>query len=74
MGFVHVVHDGLVKQLGVELDRRGNVAVRRGMTSKKGIFAAGDTVRGASLVVHAIDHGRRAAAAIDRWLKAKPAR
>ena len=70
MGFLHVIHGGLVEQLGVETDGRGNVAVKNWMTSVEGIFAAGDTVRGASLVVHAINEGRQAAAAIDRWLKA----
>jgi NADPH-dependent glutamate synthase beta subunit-like oxidoreductase len=69
MGFVHVVHRGLVEELGVEIDPHGNVKVRDWMTSKPGVFAAGDTVRGASLVVHAIDHGRRAAAAVDHGLK-----
>ncbi|MCC6126448.1 MAG: glutamate synthase subunit beta [Pirellulales bacterium] len=69
MGFVHVVHEELVEKLGVKLDGRGNVAVDRWMTSVPGIFAAGDTVRGASLVVHAINHGRLAAAAVDKWLK-----
>ena len=71
MGFVHVVPTaGLVESLGVELDPRGNVKVADWMTSKPGVFAAGDTVRGASLVVHAINHGRQAAAAVDKWLKA----
>ena len=69
MGFLHVVHEGLIRQLDVELDVRGNVVVRDWMTTQEGIFAAGDTVRGASLVVHAINEGRLAAAAIDRWLK-----
>ena len=69
-GFVHVVHEGLVAQLGVRLDQRGNVAVERWMTSEPGIFAAGDTVRGASLVVHAINQGRLCAAACDQWLLA----
>jgi glutamate synthase (NADPH/NADH) small chain len=68
MGFVHVVHDELVEKLGVGLDGRGNVAVDKWMTSVPGVFAAGDTVRGASLVVHAINHGRLAAAAADKWL------
>jgi glutamate synthase (NADPH/NADH) small chain len=68
MGFLHVVHEGLIEQLGVALDRRGNVKVTNGMTSVEGVFAAGDTSRGASLVVHAIHEGRQAAAAIDRWL------
>ncbi len=69
MGFLHVVHDGLVDSLGVNLDGRGNVAVDGWRTSIDGVFAAGDTVRGASLVVHAINHGRQAAAAVDKWLR-----
>jgi len=69
MGFVHVVHEGLVRELSLKLDGRGNVSVHRWMTSQPGIFAAGDTVRGASLVVHAIHHGRQSAAAVDAWLK-----
>ena len=69
MGFVHVVHQGLVQDLGVELDGRGNVVVNDWMSSVPGVFAAGDTVRGASLVVHAINQGRLCAAACDRWLK-----
>ena len=69
MGFLHVVHQGLVEQLGVQTNGRGNVVVRDWMTTADGIFAAGDTVRGASLVVHAINEGRLAAKAIDRWLQ-----
>ena len=69
MGFVHVVHSGVVEELGLELDGRGNVAVRRWATSQPGIFAAGDTVKGASLVVHAINQGRLMAAAVDEWLR-----
>jgi len=68
MGFVHVVHEGLVKQFELPLDGRGNLVVDNWMTGKEGVFAAGDTVRGASLVVHAINQGRQAAAAIDKWL------
>ena len=71
MGFVHVVHEGLLKELDLQLDKRGNVAVDRWMTGVPGVFAAGDAVRGASLVVHAINHGRLAAAAVDNWLKGK---
>lgn len=71
MGFLHVVHQGLIEQLGVELNRRGDVMVRNWMTSHEGVFAAADAARGASLVVHAINEGRLAAAAVDRWLKAK---
>jgi glutamate synthase (NADPH/NADH) small chain len=70
MGFVHVTHAGLVTDLGVELDGRGNVVVTDWMSSVPGIFAAGDTVRGASLVVHAINQGRLCAAACDQWLRA----
>ena len=69
MGFVHVVHAGLVEELGLELDGRGNVAVDRWMTSQPGVFAAGDTVEGRSLVVHAINQGRLMAAAVDEWLR-----
>ena len=70
MGFVHVVHSGLVDALGLALDQRGNAIVNDDfMTSREGIFAAGDAVDGASLVVKAIHAGRQAAAAIDRWLR-----
>ena len=71
MGFVHVAHAGLVADLGVKLDGRGNVAVDRWMSDVPGVFAAGDTVKGASLVVHAINHGRLCAAACDGWLRGK---
>jgi glutamate synthase (NADPH) small chain len=74
MGFLHVVHEGLLEQLGIDIDRRGNVVVDRWMTTAPGVFAAGDTVRGASLVVHAINHGRLAAAAVDKWLRANARR
>ncbi len=69
MGFVHVVHNGLITELGLELDSRGNVATKNFQTSQPWIFAAGDTINGASLVVRAIDSGRAAAIAIDKWLK-----
>jgi NAD(P)H-dependent glutamate synthase small subunit len=69
LGFLHVVHEGLVKDIGLKLDRNGNVAVNNFQTSEPWVFAAGDTVNGASLVVRAIDSGRQAAAAIDGWLK-----
>ncbi len=68
MGFVHVVHSGLVTDLGLQHDGHGNVAVQDWMTSVPGVFAAGDSVRGASLVVHAINQGRLCAAACDKWL------
>ncbi len=68
-GFVHPVHRGLIESLGVELTPRGTVLVDdHCMTSRPGIFSAGDSTRGASLVVWAIQEGRRAAAGIDRYL------
>ena len=67
-GFLHVVHPGLVETLGLGLDPRGNVVVDDYMTSEEGIFAAGDTTLGASLVVRAIDAGREAARRIDTYL------
>ena len=69
MGFVHVVSSGLVDDLGVDLDGRGNVTADNYQTSVPWVFAAGDTATGASLVVRAIDSGRKAAEAIDKWLK-----
>jgi glutamate synthase (NADPH/NADH) small chain len=69
MGFVHVEHGRLIEDLGVGLDARGNVQVDPGyMTTVPGVFAAGDAHSGASLVVRAINHGRRAAAAVDAYL------
>jgi len=69
MGFLHVTHNGLVKELDLKLDQSGNLAVENCQTSQPSVFAAGDTINGASLVVRAIDSGRQAAAAIDDWLK-----
>jgi len=68
MGFLHPVHEGLAKGLGLQLDERGNIAVNDYQTSEPWVFAAGDAASGASLVVTAIDSGRRAATAINRWL------
>jgi len=69
MGFVHGVHEGLVRQLDLACDPRGNLAVdEQFMTGQPGIFAAGDVAEGASLVVRAIAAGRQAARAIDRRL------
>jgi glutamate synthase (NADPH/NADH) small chain len=69
MGFLHVTHTGLVEELGVKLDELGNIAVNNYQTSDSRVFSAGDTVSGASLVVRAIDSGRKAAVAVDSWLK-----
>ncbi|HLT20992.1 MAG TPA: glutamate synthase subunit beta, partial [Thermomicrobiales bacterium] len=70
MGFVHPVHDGLISDLGVELDGRGNVKATEAdyRTSIGNIFACGDTRRGQSLVVWAIREGRQAARAVDEYL------
>ena len=68
LGFVHVEHNGLVEELELTLDRRGNIAAQNALTSEADVFAGGDSVRGASLVVHAIQAGREAAAAIHRHL------
>ncbi|MBN1361560.1 MAG: glutamate synthase subunit beta [Sedimentisphaerales bacterium] len=69
MGFLHVTHEGLVQDLGLQLDAKGNVIADQYQTSEPWVFAAGDTISGASLVVRAIDSGRQAAAAMDRWLR-----
>ncbi len=68
-GFVHVVHKGLVEDLCLKLDNSGNIVVRGYQTTEPGVFATGDAIRGASLVVQAINSGREAAEAIDSWLK-----
>jgi glutamate synthase (NADPH/NADH) small chain len=70
MGFTGPVCSGLVEQLGLNLDARGNVATGGDyMSSVRGVFAAGDMRRGQSLVVWAIAEGRKAAEAIDRYLR-----
>jgi len=69
MGFVHPEHGGMLDQLGVELDPRGNVkGDEHKMTSVPGVFTAGDMTRGQSLVVWAIAEGREAARGIDEYL------
>ena len=69
MGFLGPEHE-VSEPLAIEYDRRFNYAAELGdyMTSAEGVFAAGDCRRGQSLVVHAINEGREAARAIDRWL------
>jgi glutamate synthase (NADPH/NADH) small chain len=71
MGFVHPVREGLVTDLRVELDPRGNVRAdaRRFATSEPGVFAAGDCRRGQSLVVWAQWEGREAARCVDAYLQ-----
>ena len=73
MGFLGPVRKGMIEQLGVDLDARGNVATNNYMSSAEGVFAAGDMRRGQSLVVWAISEGRKAAAAVDAYLKTKAA-
>ncbi|MBW7997763.1 MAG: glutamate synthase subunit beta [Candidatus Glassbacteria bacterium] len=69
MGFVHPVQEGMLDELGLVLDRRGNVMVDKNyLSSEEKVFSAGDMVRGASLVVHAIFQGRQAARGIDNFL------
>ena len=69
LGFVHPEPDGMLDQLGVELDGRGNVSTTPNkMTSVPGVFAAGDMSRGQSLVVWALAEGREAARGIDEYL------
>ena len=70
MGFVGSERDGLLEQLGVEIDARGNVKTVQGRTSVDGVFAAGDQARGQSLVVWAIAEGRSVAQAVDTQLMA----
>ena len=72
MGFLHVLHDGVVNQFGLGLDKRGNIKIDdKCMTNRPGVFAAGDAVMGASLVARAINSGRIAAEQIDYYLKSK---
>jgi len=70
MGFVHPVHSGLIENLEVELDPRGNVKANdlNYLTSHDKVFVAGDARRGQSLVVWAIREGRQCARAVDEYL------
>jgi glutamate synthase (NADPH/NADH) small chain len=69
IGFLHPSHDGLVSELELELDRRGNVAAKTFETSLGGVYAAGDARIGQSLIVSAIAEGRRCARVVDRRLR-----
>jgi glutamate synthase (NADPH/NADH) small chain len=74
MGFVGPQREGLLEQLGVELDQRGNVVRDDSYaTSVEGVYAAGDMGRGQSLIVWAIAEGRSAAAGADAWLMGRTA-
>jgi glutamate synthase (NADPH/NADH) small chain len=70
MGFVHPVHQGMLQELKLALDARGNVEAdtNRYQTSERKVFTAGDMRRGQSLVVWAIREGRQCARAIDEFL------
>lgn len=70
MGFLHPQHDGLIKQLDVELDERGNVKASEKLykTNLQKVFVAGDMRRGQSLVVWAISEGRECARKVDEFL------
>ncbi len=74
MGFLHVRHDRLVADLGVECDARGSLSTGAAAsaphaTSEAGVFAAGDAATGPSLVVRSIAGGRQAAAELDAYLR-----
>jgi glutamate synthase (NADPH/NADH) small chain len=70
LGFLHPVHEGLVKDLGLELDQRGNILInKQSSTNKAKVFATGDSISGASLVVRAIASGRKAAENINEYIK-----
>jgi glutamate synthase (NADPH/NADH) small chain len=71
MGFLGPVRNGMIEQLGLALDNRGNVATTNFQTSREGVFAAGDMRRGQSLVVWAIAEGRKAAAVVSEFLATK---
>lgn len=68
IGFVGAEKGGLVEELNLAIDERGNIKTNRYATSQEGVFAAGDIRRGQSLVVWAISEGREAARAVDEWL------
>lgn len=69
MGFLHPQHEGVVSDLNLKLDGRGNVLTDENkMTSVKGVFSAGDMRRGQSLVVWAMHEGRSAAKSVDEYL------
>lgn len=73
MGFIHPEQEGLVKELSLAVDARGNIAVDpvTNQIADTNLFASGDAVSGASLVVRAMASGRKVAAAIDQYLRNK---
>ena len=73
MGFLHPIHHGMIEDLNLDLDEKGNVKAdsKNYMTSKDKIFSAGDMRRGQSLVVWAIREGRQCASSVDFYLSGK---
>jgi glutamate synthase (NADPH/NADH) small chain len=70
MGFVHCIHEDVIREFDLALDPKGNIKIDTGFqTSEPKVFAAGDAVTGASLVVRAIRQGRSLAKAVDGFLK-----
>ncbi len=74
MGFLGPEQNGVIKELNLKTDQRGNVQTTNFQTSTKGVFAAGDMRRGQSLVVWAINEGRECARAVDSYLRDAPSR
>ena len=72
IGFLHPERVGPIDDLGLELDRRGNIAAKTFQSSAPGVFVAGDCRVGQSLVVTAIAEGRRCARLVDRTLRESP--
>ncbi|RJE71477.1 glutamate synthase subunit beta [Reichenbachiella sp. MSK19-1] len=70
IGFMHPQKEGLLEQLGIETNERGNIKDEMYRTNKENIFAAGDCRRGQSLVVWAISEGRKAAYSVNKYLMA----
>jgi len=70
MGFLHPVHEGMIDEFGLEKDGRGNVSANTSdfKTSLDKVFSAGDMRSGQSLVVRALDEGRKCARAVDEYL------
>ncbi len=68
VGFIGAEKGGMIDELKIELDERGNIKTQNYMTTLEGVFSAGDIRRGQSLVVWAISEGREAARAVDIWL------
>ena len=73
IGFTGAEKGGMVEELKLELDERGNIKTQNYRTTQEGIFAAGDIRRGQSLVVWAISEGREAARSVDTWLMGESA-